>query len=100
MQSLKFYLGLVRLLHDAETELGLSELTESDRAIYLALWELSDKASKRITLNYDSFIREQGATADCSRAQFYKTLKRLETLKLIERLGSPRSATYQLLGDV
>jgi Fe2+ or Zn2+ uptake regulation protein len=35
-----------------------------------------------------------------SRAQFYKTLKKLEDLKLIERVGSPRSARYYLLGEV
>ena len=101
MTNLKFFLGLVRMLADASDELGLTGLTESDRTIYMLLWEAADKSSRQLEVRYEEFVEAvSGPNVKFSRAQFYKTLKKLEDLKLIERVGSPRSARYHLLGEV
>ena len=101
MTNLKFFLGLVRMLADASDELGLTGLTETDRTIYMLLWEAADKSSRQLEVRYEEFVDAvSGPGVKFSRAQFYKTLKKLEELKLIERVGSPRSARYHLLGEV
>ena len=102
MTNIKFFLGLVRMLADASDELGLTGLTESDRTIYMLLWEAADKSSRHLEVRYEEFFVDvvSGPGVKFSRAQFYKTLKKLEDLKLIERVGGPRSARYHLLGEV
>jgi len=89
------------MLADASEELGLTDLTESDRTIYMLLWESVDKSSNQLEVRYEDFVDEvSDPNIKFSRAQFYKTLKKLEDLKLIERVGSPRSARYHMLGEV
>jgi len=89
------------MLADASDVLGLTGLTESDRTIYMLLWEAADKSSRQLEARYEEFVDVvSGPNVKFSRAQFYKTLKKLEDLKLIERVGSPRSAHYHLLGEV
>ncbi len=89
------YTKLVRLLWDTTKELNLQSLTESDRMIYMLLVESSKKRLTKVTYDeLNELIGEEGLVI--SRAQFYKSLRGLEFLGLITRIGSPRSATYQI----
>lgn len=89
------YAKLIRLLWDATKELKLQSLTESDRMIYMLLVETSKKGLAKVTYDeLNELISEEGLVI--SRAQFYKSLRALESLELISRSGTPRSATYQI----
>ena len=96
MPDLKAYLNIVNLLIDTEKELGLETVTESDRTIFILLWQLSNSGKKTVTATYEQLAEQHGLSA--SRAQFYKTITKAKTLGLIEQIGSPRSATYKWVG--
>ena len=96
MPDLKAYLNIVNLLIDTEKQLGLEAVTESDRVIFILLWQLSNSGKKTVTATYEELAEQHGLSA--SRAQFYKTITKAKKLGLIEQVGSARSATYQWLG--
>jgi Fe2+ or Zn2+ uptake regulation protein len=78
------YAKLVRLLWDSTKELNLQSLTESDRMIYMLLVETSKKGLTKVTYDeLNELISEEGLVI--SRAQFYKSLRALESLELISR---------------
>ncbi len=96
MPDLKAYLNIVNLLIDTEKELGLQAVTESDRTIFILLWQLSNSGKKTVTATYEDLAEQHGLST--SRAQFYKTIIKAKKLGLIEQVGSSRSATYQWVG--
>ena len=96
MPDLKAYLNIVNLLIDTEKELGLQAVTESDRTIFILLWQLSNSGKKTATATYEELAEQHGLSA--YRAQFYKTITKAKKLGLIEQVGSARSATYQWVG--
>ena len=77
---------IVNLMYETEKAMGLESVTESDRA---------EARSKSFTVTYEDLF--ENGELDVSRAQFYKTMCKAKELKL-ERIGSPRSATYQWIG--
>jgi hypothetical protein len=91
--DLKSYLNIVNLLQVAESDLGLDSMTESDRSILLLLWNMSNSGKKPVKATYEAICDEGGVAF--SRAQFYKTLRKASELGMIERIGSPRSASYE-----
>ena len=61
----------------------------------MLLVETSKKGLTKVTYDeLNELISEEGLVI--SRAQFYKSLRALESLELISRSGPPRSATYQI----
>jgi hypothetical protein len=96
MANLKSYLNIVNLMFETEKAMGLESVTESDRAVLLLLWDKSKQGRKDFTVIYEDLF--ENGELDVSRAQFYKTMSKAKKLKLIERIGSPRSATYQWTG--
>jgi len=93
----KFYLGLLSLTISAEEELGLSSLTAADKQLLAALWRDSNEGSKLVEATYERAELELELDFDdFSRAQFYKSVRKLLELGFIKRVGSKRSATYQL----
>ena len=96
MANLKSYLNIVNLMFETEKAMGLESVTESDRAVLLLLWDKSKQGRKDFTVTYEDLF--ENGELDVSRAQFYKTMSKAKELKLIERIGSPRSATYHWIG--
>ena len=96
MANLKSYLNIVNLMFETEKAMGLESVTESDRAVLLLLWDKSKQGRKDFTVTYEDLF--ENGELDVSRAQFYKTMSKAKKLKLIERISSPRSATYQWIG--
>jgi hypothetical protein len=96
MANLKSYLNIVNLMFETEKAMGLESVTESDRAVLLLLWDKSKQGRKDFTVTYEDLF--ENGELDVSRAQFYKTMSKAKKLKLIERIGSPRSATYHWIG--
>ena len=95
MIDLKSYFNIVNLLLHAEKNMGLETITESDRALLLAMWQKSDNGKRDLSVTYEDLIDQEQTSI--SRAQFYKTLTKAKELKIIEHIGSPRSATYRWL---
>ena len=96
MANLKSYLNIVNLMFETEKAMGLESVTESDRAVLLLLWDKSKQGRKDFTVTYEDLF--ENSELHVSRAQFYKTMSKAKELKLIERIGSPRSATYHWIG--
>jgi hypothetical protein len=96
MANLKSYMNIVNLMFETEKAMGLESVTESDRAVLLLLWDKSKQGRKDFTVTYEDLF--ENGELDVSRAQFYKTMSKAKKLKLIERIGSPRSATYHWIG--
>jgi len=96
MANIKSYLNIVNLMFETEKAMGLESVTESDRAVLLLLWDKSKQGRKDFTVTYEDLF--ENGELDVSRAQFYKTMCKAKELKLIERIGSPRSGTYQWIG--
>jgi DNA-binding MarR family transcriptional regulator len=100
MSTLKFYLGLIKLIDSTSKELGLDSLTDSDRQVLNMLWEVADQNSAKASLSYEVFLDSAIAKGiKVSRSQFFKSLKKLEDVELIKRVEGPRSSTYQLKAE-
>ena len=100
MSSLKFYLGLIRLVDDAAGSLGLAELTYSDRIVLIALWDKADKATGVVKLSFEEF--EEVVNKDeirVSRSQFFKSVKLLLDKGVIKRVGGVRDSSYSFVDE-
>ena len=95
MSDLKSYFNVVNLLLHAEKNMGLDSMTESDREILLSMWNKSNNGKSDLKITYEDLPNED--QINVSRAQFYKTLRKATDLQILERIGTPRSATYRWL---
>ena len=96
MGDIRFFVGLVKLLDDSATELGLGSLTELDRQVLAALWDGSGQPGELFEASHKGCAGRvvELFGSDLSRAQFYKSLTKLEDLGKIRRVGGRRSKTY------
>jgi len=100
--KLTLYANLLRLLLDSEEELGISGLTESDRQVLLSVVEISKSSRDSncvFKLKYESVISsftDKGIDR-ISKTQFFRSIKKLESLQLIRKVGGERSSNYVLL---
>ena len=92
MNKLKTYLSLLELTSDAAEELGLSGMTNADREIILHIWKTSGYGRDEYLALYEDLPEH----ADMSRAQFYKSIRKLVSMNMITKVGSERSGTYKL----
>ena len=97
MQNVRFFVSLVRMLCESSSALGLDHLTESDRLIYMLLWEMADQRDMTVDAAFEQALeRAQALGLKFSKPQFFKTLKILTAAGLIEHIGSARSGRYRL----
>jgi len=97
--NLNSYFNALTLLIEAEEQLNLIDLTESDRRILLALWVISNGGSDEVKANYKkcvSLIKGR----DVSKAQFYQTIRKAIEMKLIYRMGSSRAGRYKFVSEL
>lgn len=100
MPNLKFYLSLIRQMDSAANELGLGSLTDSDRIVLIALWDVVDQKTFNATLSHERFEElTKKQEIEVSRSQFFKSLKKLEGIGLIQRVAGQRSSTYLLRSE-
>jgi len=99
MSSLRLFLGLLKMANHAAEDVGLSNLTNSDREVLLMLWKLSAEGEQVFKASYEDLFEEASHNGDAiSKSQFYKSIKSLEKINLLSRVGGPRSQTYSLAG--
>lgn len=100
MSNLSLFLGLLKMANHAAEDIGLSSLTNSDREVLLMLWKLSQEGEQVFKASYEDLFEEATASGDAiSKSQFYKSIKSLEKINLLSRVGGPRSQTYRLEGE-
>ena len=99
MVDLRMFVGILKLADSAAQELGLGELTPTDKAVLMSLWEAmeeSDPETKQFKINFESFIEKYGHDDfKISKAQFYKSINRLIEANYLKRTGSLRSSLYE-----
>ena len=98
----QLYVQILRLLVDSEKALGLQDsLTEKDRLVLLYVLEKPQEGSEhKVKVSFDDFQsfadQEQ---AELSRTQFFTSMKKLEQLGFLKKIGGPRSSTYCVVRD-
>ena len=92
----KMYIQMLRLLMDSEKQLGFDEsLTEKDRVVLLYISQLPQEDDGPVRVNYAHFceyLSQEGAVT--SRTQFFTSVKKLEQLGFMKKVGGPRSSSY------
>ena len=71
---------------------GFQGMTNADREIILHIWKTSGYGREEYLASYDDLPEH----ADMSRAQFYKSIRKLVSFDIIIKIGSERSGTYKL----
>jgi hypothetical protein len=92
--SFTSYLALLRLVDDASRELGLSHLTASDKQVLLAMTTFAGTGNIAKSFTYAKYSDVVGAEHAVSRAQFFKSIDRLLSAKVVKKQGAGRSATF------
>jgi hypothetical protein len=95
MTDLRLFLGLLKITEDAATTLGLETLTPSDRLILSKLWEHFGSQDNAFEVGPEFLdLLNESHGKSTSRAQLYKSLRKLEDNQIIFHTGSPRSKKY------
>ena len=87
------YAELAKLMQSMEEDLGLTNLRNSDKKLFACLVLLSEDGQRHVSLKD---IKEHTLTKDLPSPSLFSSLKRLMNNSIIKRIGSERSATYQL----
>lgn len=95
--NLSNYILTIDLLANLANKLGLENFTVSDNHILLLLAKNTD--NNKVVIIDKRFIGElrKNKTRPVSRAQVYKTIKKLENYNILERVGGVRSSRYQFI---
>ena len=87
------YAELAKLMQSMEEDLGLTNLRNSDKKLFACLVLLSEDGQRHVSLKD---IKEHALTKDLPSPSLFSSLKRLMNNSIIKKIGSERSATYQL----
>ena len=95
MHDLKIFVGFLKITEEVASDLGLSNLTPSDRVILTILWEKYAGQPEGFSLLFNEFsetCKKEGISI--SKAQFYKSIRQFLASGLIKKLGGDRSHHY------
>ena len=95
MTDLKMFVGFLKITEEVASDLGLSDLTPSDRAILTILWEKYAGQPEGFSLLFDDLL--SGKIVSISKAQFYKSMRQFLASGLIKKLGGDRIHRYMFL---
>lgn len=87
------YAELARLVQSMEEDLGLTNLRNSDKKLFACIVLLSEDGQQHVSLKD---IKEHALTKALPSPSLFSSLKRLMNNSIIKKIGSERSATYQL----
>jgi len=90
----KLYMSLLQLTNKASEELNVSSLTNTDKDVLLHIWNATHEGQEYFISNYKKLPDK---LKDISKSQFYKSIKKLLDEGIIEKVGSERSGTYQMI---
>jgi hypothetical protein len=76
MTDLKMFVGFLKITEEVASDLGLSDLTPSDRMILTILWEKYAEQPEGFSLLFDEFSEScEKEGISISKAQFYKSMR-------------------------
>ena len=87
------YAELAKLMQSMEEDLGLTNLRNSDKKLFACMVLLSEDGQQHVSLKD---IKEHALTKALPSPSLFSSLKRLMNSSIIKKIGSERSATYQL----
>ena len=87
------YAQLAKLMQSMEEDLGLTNLRNSDKKLFACMVLLSEDGQRHVSLKD---IKEHALTKALPSPSLFSSLKRLMNNSIIKKVGSERSATYQL----
>ena len=87
------YAELAKLMQSMEEDLGLTNLRNSDKKLFACMVLLSEDGQRHVSLKD---IKEHALTKSLPSPSLFSSLKRLMNYSIIKKIGSERSATYQL----
>jgi predicted transcriptional regulator len=87
-------MSLLQLTNQAAEELNVSNLTNTDKNVLLHIWNSTHEGQEVFISNYEELPIK---LKDISKSQFYKSIKKLLDEGIIEKVGSDRSGTYQMI---
>lgn len=87
--NLKMYLALLEIANNAADELNISYLTNADKEVLLHIWNTTNHGYFTYHASFDEILK-------MSKSQYHKSIKRLTTAGLLDKIGTERSATYQV----
>ena len=87
------YAELAKLMQSMEEDLGLTNLRNSDKKLFACMVLLSEDGQRHVSLRD---IKEHALTKRLPSPSLFSSLKRLMNNSIIKKIGSERSATYQL----
>ena len=87
-------MSLLQLTNKAAEELNVSSLTNTDKNVLLHIWNATHEGQEDFISNYEELPIK---LKDISKSQFYKSIKKLLDEGIIEKVGSERSGTYQMI---
>ena len=93
MSASATYAELARLMQSMEEDLGLTSLRNSDKKLFACMVLLSEDGQQHVSLKD---IKEHALTRALPSPSLFSSLKRLMNNSIIKKIGSERSATYQL----
>ena len=93
MSSNAIYAELSKLIQSMEEDLGLTNLRNSDKKLFACMVLLSEDGQQHVSLKD---IKEHALTKALPSPSLFSSLKRLMNNSIIKKVGSERSATYQL----
>ena len=93
MSSNAIYAELSKLMQSMEEDLGLTNLRNSDKKLFACMVLLSEDGQRHVSLKD---IKEHALTKGLPSPSLFSSLKRLMNNSIIKKIGSERSATYQL----
>ena len=87
------YAELAKLMQSMEEDLGLINFRNSDKKLFACMVLLSEDGQRHVSLKD---IKEHALTKALPSPSLFSSLKRLINNSIIKKIGSERSATYQL----
>ena len=87
------YAELAKLMQSMEEDLGLTNLRNSDKKLFACMVLLSEDGQRHVSLKD---IKEHALIKGLPSPSLFSSLKRLMNNSIIKKIGSERSATYQL----
>jgi hypothetical protein len=85
--------ALRSMLHDMEREVGLQQLSSTQRDVYYAACLMRDDDS----LVRSEEMRTHPILSELPRSSFFRILRELSEAGYLRQAGSPRSGLYQIL---
>ncbi|WP_109464919.1 hypothetical protein [Albibacillus kandeliae] len=96
MDKLKSIVELTEMLRQMERDVGLDNLTQAERDVFLAAHRLTERPGDIVQSDQ---IRRHDLVCSIAQASYHRALRSLLALGLLERAGGARTKLYVVRSD-